>query len=540
MDAAEIAELLPFLTYTERREVMKLMTMLHRPWNPLPGPQSMAFHSKADVTGYGGAAGGGKTDLACGLALTKHKRSIIYRRESAQLEAVLDRMEELVGARTGFNSQKGIWRLPENRQVEFGGFPHLGNEKRYQGRPHDLKVFDEVTEMLEAQVRFLMGWLRSADPKVPQRVLMNMNPPTTAEGRWVIPFFGPWLDDKHPNPAQEGELRYFTTIAGKDEEVEDTRPFVMDGATMGNPNGNGVKVFDFDPADFTKEKEVLIIKPMSRTFIFARVTDNPHYMASGYASKLQALPEPLRSQMLMGDFKAGMEDDVWQVIPTEWIDAAMDRWAPRRAKGPMDSVGADVSALGQDEFVVARRHGNWFDELVVEPGAAFDQTGIKGAAHCISLRRDLAPIHVDVVGWGSAVHGQLVSQGIQSVPINGASGSMERTEDGEMAFFNLRAEGIWRLREALNPSNPTPLFLPSDMKLRADLAAYRWSHTRSGVLIESKEDMKKRLGRSPDRGDAVWMALRSTIKAQTLIDMLEQAGRGGNDDYDRNAELRDW
>jgi hypothetical protein len=528
LDPAEIAELLPYLTYRERRDVMEIIAQFHRPWNPLPGPQTMAFHSKADITGYGGAAGGGKTDLACGLSLTVHKRSIIYRRESAQLQAVTDRMESLI-----------VWRVPEGRQIEFGGFPHLGNEKRYQGRPHDLKVFDELPEMLEAQVRFLMGWLRSDDPTIPQRILMTMNPPTSAEGRWVIPFFAPWLDDKHPNPAAEGELRYCTTIEGKDEWVEDGRPFVFDECSMAAPQGNGNKVYDFDPADYRDDRAVLIIKPMSRTFIFARVTDNPYYMASGYASKLQAMPEPLRSQMLFGDFKAGMEDDVWQVIPTEWIDAAMDRWRPRKAKGMMDSLGVDVAAGGLDDFVISPRHGIWWDELVREKGALFPQDGIKGAAHCVANRRDMAPIHIDVVGWGSAVYGQLISQGVQVIPVNGASGSQERTKSGEFRFANLRAEMIWRMREALDPTNPTPIELPWDMQLRADLAAYRWRLTPAGILIEPKEDMKKRLGRSPDSGDAVCMSNMATMRSQTLIDMLADAQRGPSGDYDRFAELGD-
>src|SRR5262245_32681954 len=39
-------------------------------WTPLPGPQTIAYQTPADVTGYGRAAGGGKTDLALGLAIT--------------------------------------------------------------------------------------------------------------------------------------------------------------------------------------------------------------------------------------------------------------------------------------------------------------------------------------------------------------------------------------------------------------------------------------------------------------------------------------
>ena len=55
-------------------------------WAPIPDkdgvphPQRLAFESLADITGYGGAAGGGKTDLACGLALTEHRKIMMLRR----------------------------------------------------------------------------------------------------------------------------------------------------------------------------------------------------------------------------------------------------------------------------------------------------------------------------------------------------------------------------------------------------------------------------------------------------------------------------
>ena len=64
---------------------------------PLPGPQTIAYRTPADVTGYGGAAGGGKTDLALGLAITAHRHSLILRREAVHLRALQDRAREILG-----------------------------------------------------------------------------------------------------------------------------------------------------------------------------------------------------------------------------------------------------------------------------------------------------------------------------------------------------------------------------------------------------------------------------------------------------------
>ncbi|MGL5734209.1 MAG: terminase large subunit domain-containing protein [Beijerinckiaceae bacterium] len=528
----DIAELLEYLTPEERAKLDALLAMDKRVWRPLPGPQLAALLSDADIVGFGGQAGGGKSDLITGAALEYHSRALIIRKEKAQTERFVQRITELFGSTLGYNSQKGVWRVPGRSLIEFGGLDNPNDHQRWQGRDHDLKAFDEVTEQREAQVRFVMGWNRSAKPGQRSRVLMTFNPPTTPEGRWIIKFFAPWLDDKHPNPALPGELRYFTTIGDNpDYEVPDARHFVI--------GEDGVFDYEFDPKKVDKKA---IRRPKSRTFIPASVTDNPFYSGDqDYIGQLQSLPEPLRSQMLYGDFKAGMEDDADQVIPTAWIDAAMDRWSndPRSkgmaAKGVMDSMGVDPNAGGRDKFVIARRHATWFDDLIRIAGTETGVDGALGGGRVVQARRDAAPVHVDVIGWGANVHTFLVGQGIQSVPINWSMKSLERSREGNLPFVNLRSEMIWRMREALDPAAPEPLFLPDDSQLRSDLAAYRWSYTTQGIAIGSKDDMKKKLGRSPDDGDAVVIALRSTVPTKVLLQMQNDHGAS----HDRNSELNE-
>ncbi len=54
-------------------------------WLPLPGPQTQAYFSQADVLLYGGAAGGSKSDCGLGLAFTSHKHSLMCRRQYTDL-----------------------------------------------------------------------------------------------------------------------------------------------------------------------------------------------------------------------------------------------------------------------------------------------------------------------------------------------------------------------------------------------------------------------------------------------------------------------
>jgi hypothetical protein len=64
----------------------------------------------------------------------------------------------------------------------------------------------------------------------------------------------------------------------------------------------------------------------------------------------------------------------------------------------------------------------------------------------------------------------------------------------------------WKFREALDPVTGAGVALPPDQALAADLAAARWKFTARGIQVELKDEIRKRLGRSPDRGDAVIMA----------------------------------
>lgn len=514
-------------TPEQRDEMMWLLDqdLAKHIWRAQVGRQSEAADSLAFILGYGGSAGGGKSDLVAGLSLTEHQRACIFRREKVQTEGIIQRLTEILGGTNGYNSQKSIWKVTTSnipRLIEFAGLDNPTDHQKWQGRPHDLKAYDEVTEQREFQVRFTMGWTRSSDPNQRCRVLMTFNPPTTAEGRWVISYFAPWLDDKHPNPAKPGELRYFTTINGADFECAGPERFVM---------FKGEPLYDFDTGDFRPEK---IITPKSRTFIPSRVTDNYFYVRSGYIETLQSLPEPLRSQMLNGDFSAGVEDDPWQVIPTAWIDAAMERWQPREAKGEMDSIGADVAAGGKDNMVIYARHGTWFDKSVKIPGIEIPQerAGPIAASHIIMARKDRAPCHVDVIGWGLSCCNFLTANDVQTIAVNFANKSDARTRDGKLQFFNKRAEVIWRMRETLDPESALPASLPPDPKLKADLASYRWELRPGGIFIMPKDEQKKKLGRSPDDGDACCMANIATMKVQMMEEMLSQVR-----DYDRYGEL---
>lgn len=462
----------------------KLLGALPARWLPHSRPQIEAYLSEADQTFYGGAGGGGKTDLEIGLGFEEHQKTVIYRREFPQLRGIAERMVEILGGEPhAYNQQTGFFRLADGRTIELASVQHEDDVEKYRGRPHDLICFDEVTQFTETQYRFLIGWCRTATPGQRCRVVVAGNPPTDAEGEWVIRYWAPWLDPDHPNPAKPGELRWFAVLDGVDTEV------------------GGPDPFEFKAAD----GDIETIEPSSRTFIPARVEDNAFLMASGYRRQLQALPEPLRTQVLKGIFGSRREDNRWQIIPSAWVDAAMARWKETpRPDVPIAAMGVDVARGGKDKTTLAPRRGpNYFDELVKVPGVETPD-GPSVAALVMDHRKGEGAINVDIVGVGGSAYDCMNgTAGVTVNAMNGSAASRARDRSGQIDMVNKRAEWWWGLREALDPDHGIGLCLPPDRELRADLTAPRWKLTPRGVQVEAKEDIIKRLGRSPDCGDAV-------------------------------------
>jgi hypothetical protein len=452
-------------------------------WTPQSKPQWLAFLTRADETFYGGAAGGGKTDLAIGLASQCHQHSVIFRRVYPNLKEIMRRAREVIGDEASENKSEKLWTWPDGRTLEFGAMQYEDSKKDWQGRPHDLKVFDEIPEFTETQFEFGSGWNRTTNTGQRTRVLCTGNPPLDETGSWVTRRWGAWLDPNHPHPAKSGELRWYATINGKEREF-----------------------FSGDPVQAGNET----IYPRSRTFIPARLDDNPFYSQDNrYRSVLQSLPEPLRSMLLYGDFQAASIPDPFQVIPAEWVRKAQKRWMEReRPTTPLTAVGVDPSRGGMDKTGISKRYDNWFDEIVTHPGiVAKDGPTVAELTRQALGEEEPVYINIDVNGIGSSVydHTKVIYKFV--IPFNGAEASEYRDKSGKLKMRNKRAEMYWRFRDALDPNSGDDLALPPDTELLADLCSAKYEVTASGVLIEEKEKIKERIGRSPDVGEAAMMAL---------------------------------
>lgn len=507
MDLQEVLAALAALPDADRKALTKEAEAATKGMRfvPLPGPQTDAYLSKADVLLFGGQAGGGKTFMVMGMASQEHRRSIVFRRESSQTDGLVEAGRQIIGDTARFNgSDAGEWNWPDGRNLKLAGMKEPDDWNKHAGRERDFIGFDEGLEFLENQVASMLAWNRGPDGQRCRMVLAS-NPPRTADGAWVFVWFAPWLDPTFPLPAKEGELRYAVMVGGKPQWQAGAEPVEIDGEMR---------------------------TPLSFTFIRSRLKDNPFRDTPEYRAKIDSLPEPLRSQLKHGLFQMGGEDDAWQIIPTQWAQAAMARWSDRPPENvPQCAIGVDVAQGGADKTVLAVRHDGWYAPLIEVPGV---QTpgGTDVAGLVISKRRDQSMVVVDIGGgWGGEAYAHLKANGVDCVGYMGVQESLRRTEDQRLKFTNVRTEAYWRFREALNPDQQggSHIALPRDMELLAELCCPTFDVTSGGIKALPKESktgdsVKKRLGRSPDKADAVVMAWHAGAKMASHHQQWQKRG----------------
>lgn len=241
---------------------------------------------------------------------------------------------------------------------------------------------------------------------------------------------------------------------------------------------------------------------------------------------------PLYKVKVEGEFVDG--DD--GLIPLSWVRAANRRWEewnehPRRdSEQPAGRrvFGVDVARYGDDKTAIATRQGDVV--MKVETFAKLDTTQTTGLVQA-RLTVPLSSSVVDVIGVGAGVVDQLRRSGHSVRAFNGSERTKRRDASGAWTFPNVRCAAWYSLRELLDPALDARLALPPDDDLTADLIAPRYEpHAGAQLWVESKDDVKKRLGRSPDSGDAVAMACWQEPPSRTpdvVLKPVSYANSGG-------------
>src|SRR5262249_20271713 len=155
----------------------------------------------------------------------------------------------------------------------------------------------------------------------------------------------------------------------------------------------------------------------------------------GYDAVLAALPEELRRAYRDGRFDTVMKDNEYQVLPSQWIADAQQRWRDKGGKPPhgttMSCMAIDVAQGGADQTVLVWRYDTLYAVPVPVPGAE-TPTGKEIASLVVRYRDNpFAPVILDVGGGyaGGAIE-RLQANNIQPTRFNGANSSYKISSDG--------------------------------------------------------------------------------------------------------------
>ena len=219
-------------------------------------------------------------------------------------------------------------------------------------------------------------------------------------------------------------------------------------------------------------------------------TDNPEYQAR-----------------VLGEFPSQQSN---ALISVAAVQAAQSR-APAlnsrsHVSGPL-FVGVDVARFGDDSSTVCVRRANRVYRIFAHQGLDSIQLGqrVIEAIKPFSSPTETTTVRIDEGGVGSGVVDFLRriagQHHLKVVPVNAAN----RAKDPNR-FVRARDEAWWAVREFLN--DPTSELPSSDQKLAAELVSPTYGlDARGRIQVESKDSLKKRLRRSPDRADALALSL---------------------------------
>jgi hypothetical protein len=230
----------------------------------------------------------------------------------------------------------------------------------------------------------------------------------------------------------------------------------------------------------------------------------------------------------------------------DWAEASIARWEntePDMAEQLV--VGVDFGLTG-DRTILASVRGTRVCEIVQLPraadsnlmneriGDALDGLGVRPnhkEVHPAWLDGTARPTYygppeqyvwvgatglvvADVNGVGDSCGAWLRREHYKTLGFNGS-----RNASQPKKWHRLRSEALWLLRKL---SDDGTLAWPRDPLLIDEYLTIKWWVDSSGAIqVEPKEDLRKRLGRSPDRLDAVamalWGSLRPAIPKQTAV-----------------------
>lgn len=221
-------------------------------------------------------------------------------------------------------------------------------------------------------------------------------------------------------------------------------------------------------------------------------------------------------------------DNTAKVLPMSWLELAHENELD--AVNQPVTLGVDIAADGGDEFVIAKADGWKITVEYARAGADNESSVVVAgvikqhilAAEALHAQRGIAePVRVKIdsigVGWGIVgLLKEWAKEGQFHAVIVGVNVA-ERARNSKK-FGSSRSEMWWNFRQLIQPDpnheGVQDLHLAITMKELAQLNAPTYASNSSGqIVVESKASMKKRGLHSPDRAEAMLLAVYEPVKA---------------------------
>lgn len=389
------------------------------------------------------------------------------------------------------------WKIPTTasawRQLEKYLWPEIHKWSRLLRFDRlDRRAFDPKSELLALNLKLRFG----------QASALASDNPTAIEGAHADHLFYLMDEAKAIMPGIFEAVEGAFSGAGGDT---DALAYALCISTPGEPNGYFYDIHARKPgteewwARHVTLEETVRAGRVSREWAEAR-------------RKQWGENSAVYKNRVLGEFST---EDVLGIIPLAWVEQANERWRAHDERGWDDlprftSVGCDVAASGSDRTVLALRHIRIIREIrtCLFTTDTMEIAGLVGGVlDARRLSNQEAYAAVDGIGIGAGVVDRLRERGydVFAFIASGKSNQVDMSE--ELGFVNMRAAAWWTMRELLDPAYGFNVELPPEDRLIGDLCAPHWKVTSGAkIQVESKDDIRKRLGRSTDYADAVVMA----------------------------------
>jgi len=211
------------------------------------------------------------------------------------------------------------------------------------------------------------------------------------------------------------------------------------------------------------------------------------------------------------------KQSVDSLIMVDWCMACTEK-REEFEKGEW-ALGVDVAnSENGDKAAIAKGKGTVCYEVRDFQCPDSNQLGKRDVAELMRAHKiDEERVGVDGVGVGAGTVNALKEMDYEVKSLLGGAAAVE-IEGEEQKFKNLRSQMWWQLREDVRSKR---IVIPNDPELITDICSPKWEVKDKYIVVESKESIKQRLGRSPNKGDALvyWNWVR-VDREQTIIEFL--------------------